>query len=154
MSGHSHHPPRVRLRPVKQDLMGALTFYLLVVFVLQCLAAMPQAMHNMQHSHTDKAWVRASGQMQVMPTTTHVLTAAHAHGDVYHQHDVNTVDMLALEQTGDSDPPVLLLALWGSVACTWDLWKQMTGRETFPAAQMVSFGSWGTAPPLRPPQRG
>jgi len=142
--------PQSRMQPVKRDLMRALTVYLAMVFILQCLWALPPGLHELRHTHAP-----TGASMRAMPSLATTRAAQpHAHGNEVHQHDSTTTDVVVLGEAGDESTPASALALWATLWPSALPFKPALAREAFARAQAVSFSSHGTRVPLQPPQRG
>jgi len=139
--------PPPRIESVGRELLRVLSGYLLLVFVMQCLWALPPGLHTLRHSHS-AAGAPAPGSVFVRAAERH------AHDGEFHTHDSTTADLQLLGEAGDEASVTPAPALW---ACAWPaapLFMVATGRETFTRAGAVRFSSRSTRVPLQPPQRG
>lgn len=147
MLSHCTHLPPVRLKSFKREAVWVVTTYLLMVFAVQCVWALPSGLHPARHSHT---------------TTTTSFSAAlaplsaqrHAHNGEFHSHASDTTDIVPLGEAGDDASVTPGLALAAGIWPAALLFALILGREAFYRAAPVRFSSRGTRVPLRPPQRG
>lgn len=145
----SHRTPltSVRLKSFRQEMMFVLTIYLLMVFILQCVGALPAGLHPERHRHVAP---EASAAAYIAQRTSQ----RHAHDEEFHSHASDATGIIPLGETGDEASFTPGLALGMGIWPASLLFALVRGRETFGRAAHARFSSRGTRVPLKPPQRG